>query len=54
VVTILAGQAGIRGNVDETGSAACYSASLDVAVDGTGNVYVADSFNATIRFGHWS
>ena len=49
VVTTLAGSAGSRGSVDGTGSAARFNRPTGVAVDGAGNVYVADSQNLTIR-----
>ena len=49
VVTTLAGVAGTRGIADGTGSAARFSSPYGVAVDGAGNVYVADSGNSTIR-----
>ena len=50
-VTTLAGQAGTnsRGSTDGTGSAARFNSPAGVAVDGSGNVYVADGNNATIR-----
>ena len=49
VVTTLAGTAGLYGSADGTGSAARFNASAGVAVDASGNVYVADKFNYTIR-----
>ena len=49
VVTTLAGSPGTRGSADGTGSAASFYGPEGVAVDGSGNVYVADSANATIR-----
>jgi sugar lactone lactonase YvrE len=49
VVTTLAGTAGSSGSVDDTGSAARFAYPLGVAVDGSGNVYVADMYNQTIR-----
>jgi sugar lactone lactonase YvrE len=48
VVSTLAGGAG-PGFVDGAGAAARFDAPSDVAVDGDGNVYVADSGNASIR-----
>ncbi len=49
VVTTLAGTAGSPGAADGTGSAARFNSPFGVAVDGAGNVYVADTFNHTIR-----
>jgi hypothetical protein len=52
VVTTLAGLASSNGNADGAGSAARFSRPVGVAVDGTGNVYVADYENNTIRKGY--
>jgi sugar lactone lactonase YvrE len=49
VVTTLAGTARVTGSADGTGAAAQFSAPSGVAVDGAGNVYVADMGNDTIR-----
>jgi sugar lactone lactonase YvrE len=49
VVTTLAGLAGSNGSVDDTGSAARFKFPAGVAVDGSGNVFVADYGNHTIR-----
>jgi hypothetical protein len=49
VVTTLAGLAGSHGSTDGTGSAARFYNPSGVAVDGAGNVYVADAYNNTIR-----
>jgi sugar lactone lactonase YvrE len=49
VVTTLAGSAGQVGSTDGTGAAARFNNALSLAVDGAGNVYVADTFNYTIR-----
>ena len=51
VATTLAGSSsGQSGNTDGTGGAARFSENvLGLAVDGTGNVYVTDGFNDTIR-----
>ena len=49
VVTTLAGTPGMRGSTDGTGADARFGSTGSVAVDGAGNVYVADSRNATIR-----
>jgi sugar lactone lactonase YvrE len=49
VVSTLAGTAGQFGSTDGTGSAARFNFPVGVAVDGAGNVYVADAKNFTIR-----
>ena len=49
VVTTLAGQAGSIGSADGTGSAAQFNTPIGLAVDGSGNLYVADKNNHTIR-----
>ncbi len=49
VVTTLAGLANVAGLADGTGSAARFNSAFGVAVDGAGNVYVADSGSHTIR-----
>ena len=51
VVSTLAGSTKISGSIDGTGSAARFLIPWGIAVDGAGNVYVADYFNNTIRFG---
>jgi arabinan endo-1,5-alpha-L-arabinosidase len=48
-VTTLAGLAGSSGSADGTGAAARFNHPAGAAVDGAGNVYVADTDNATIR-----
>jgi DNA-binding beta-propeller fold protein YncE len=48
-VTTLAGSAGISGTFDGTGGFSLFNQPTGVAVDSAGNVYVADSGNATIR-----
>lgn len=48
-VTTLAGTAGTSGAQDGTGAAAKFNMPGSVAVDGQGNVYVADTSNQTIR-----
>lgn len=48
-VTTLAGKAGSDGSADGTGSAARFYHPSGVAVDGAGNVFVADTENHTIR-----
>jgi len=49
VVTTLAGTAGSSGSTDGTGSAARFNSPQSVAVDSSGNVFVADRGNSTIR-----
>jgi len=49
VVTTLAGAAGMTGSADGTGAAARFNHPVAVAVDGAGNLYVADQGNSTIR-----
>ena len=49
VVTTLAGLAGNRGSDNGTGSDARFNNPHGVAVDSAGNVYVADTYNHTIR-----
>jgi len=49
LVTTLAGTAGLFGNVDGTGPAARFNAPQGITVDAAGNVFVADTFNSTIR-----
>ena len=48
-VTTLAGSAGSYGSVDGTGTSARFYQPAAVAVDGSGNLYVADYFNSTVR-----
>ncbi len=48
-VTTLAGKAGSSGSTDGTGSAARFNDPFGVAVDGSGSVYVADTYNNTVR-----
>lgn len=50
-VTTLAGQVGRRGSADGTGAAAAFDLPSGVAVDGAGDVYVADLGNNTLRQG---
>jgi sugar lactone lactonase YvrE len=49
VVTTLAGLAGSTGSADGTGSAARFNLPFGIACDASGNVYVADTINHTIR-----
>ena len=48
-VTTLAGTVGVSGSADGAGTAASFNTPVDLAVDGAGNVYVADSRNFTVR-----
>lgn len=48
-VTTLAGQAGIIGSADGTGTAASFSGPSGIVVDATGDLYVSDTLNDTIR-----
>ena len=45
----LAGTAGVPGSTDGTGTAALFNLPQGIAVDGSGNVYVSDTNNSTIR-----
>jgi len=49
VVSTLAGSAGVAGSADGIGTAARFDHPYSVAADSAGNVYVADTFNYTIR-----
>jgi hypothetical protein len=49
VVTTLAGGVGQAGRVDATGMAARFNGPRGLALDGAGNLYVADSSNSCIR-----
>jgi len=48
-VSTLAGSAGWPGSADGPGTSASFSLPSGVAVDGTGNVFVADNYNNTVR-----
>ena len=49
VVSTIAGLAGSAGSADGMGSAARFNGPTSVAVDSSGNIYVADTYNDTIR-----
>lgn len=49
VVTTIAGTAGVNGAADGTNGAAQFYQPTDIAVDGAGNLYVADTSNNSIR-----
>ena len=49
VVSTLAGTAGTAGSANGTGTSATFNQPIGVAVDSSGNVYVADYNNHLIR-----
>ncbi len=49
LVTTLAGKVGVSGSADGIGTAASFNQPYGIATDSTGNVFVADSGNNTIR-----
>jgi sugar lactone lactonase YvrE len=49
VVTTLAGTTNVSGSADGTGAAALFYNPIGIAVDASGDMFVADSFNDTIR-----
>jgi sugar lactone lactonase YvrE len=49
VVTTLAGSAGNPGSTDGTGNTARFYSPCGLALDKAGNIYVADTYNCTIR-----
>jgi sugar lactone lactonase YvrE len=49
LVTTLAGRARVTGSADGSGTAALFNSPNGIATDTSGNVYVADTFNHTIR-----
>lgn len=49
VVTTFAGQAGVSGSADGTGTAASFNVPRGLAFDGSGNLFVGDSGNHLIR-----
>ncbi len=49
VVTTIAGQAGVSGSADGFGTNALFADPTSIAIDATGNLYVADQINSTIR-----
>ena len=48
-VVVVAGSIGLAGDADGTGAAARFIAPERIAIDGTGNLYVADSINNLVR-----
>ena len=54
IVSTIAGTPGVQGSIDGNGSTAQFYLPYSVAVDGNGNVYVADEGNSTWSIGiHW-
>ena len=49
IVTTLAGSTGDPGSADGTGNAAGFSSPFGIALDASGNLYVADTSNDTLR-----
>ena len=49
VVTTLAGQAGVAGSADGTGASARFNSPGGLAISSTGDLYLADTNNSTIR-----
>jgi sugar lactone lactonase YvrE len=48
-LTVLAGNANASGNTDGVGSSATFNGPSGLAIDGAGNLYVADSGNSSVR-----
>lgn len=48
-VTTLAGSAGVTGSANGTGAAASFNGPQGIALDASGNIYVADTYNDTVR-----
>jgi sugar lactone lactonase YvrE len=48
-VTTLAGEAPYSGSADDVGAGARFNAPAGLAVDGTGNLYVSETLNRTVR-----
>lgn len=49
VPSVVAGTAGLSGSTDGLGAAARFSGATGIAVDAGGNLYVADTYNHTLR-----
>ena len=49
VVTTIAGRAGLAGTADGSGTAAQFDRPSGIAIDGSGNTYIADTLNNTVR-----
>jgi sugar lactone lactonase YvrE len=49
MVTTLAGQAGVKGSADGSGTAATFNNPTNIATDAAGNLYVTDDINSTVR-----
>ncbi len=48
-ITTIAGQSGVAGDANGTGTAATFNAPIGITVDASGNLYVGDSGNAAVR-----
>jgi DNA-binding beta-propeller fold protein YncE len=48
-VKTIAGTPGVSGNTDGTGGSALFHGPQGLALDGAGNLYVADTVNRTVR-----
>lgn len=48
-VTTIAGRPGVCGSADGPGTAAAFCEPRDIAADGWGNLYIADTANSTVR-----
>ncbi len=51
VVTTLAGASSVRGSQDGTGKVGLFSGAEDLAADGSGNLFVSDTSNQSVRKG---
>jgi sugar lactone lactonase YvrE len=49
VVTTIAGAARVKGSADGLGADARFVGPISIAMDGAGNLYVADQYNSTVR-----
>jgi kumamolisin len=49
LISTISGQAGVSGNANGNGTSAEYSFPNDVALDASGNLYIADTNNDTVR-----
>jgi hypothetical protein len=49
IVTTVAGQDGVRGTADGVGTSATFQAPGGISIDATGNIYIADWYEASVR-----